>query len=119
MPTIAVNRDGVVAVLWYEQESPETASYRVRVSASSDGGMTWAAAMDVSAAPNDQRQQRPAVRAPVNAGGYAPEPGTFSATGGDTAGLVADTEGRFHAAWIDNRTGVQQVWTAIVTVSQR
>ncbi len=40
-------------------------------------------------------------------------------TGGDTAGLAASPDGRFHALWIDNRTGIQQVWTAPITVQSR
>jgi hypothetical protein len=36
--------------------------------------------------------------------------------GGDTAGLAADAAGAFRAVWVDNRTGVPQVWTASVTV---
>jgi len=35
--------------------------------------------------------------------------------GGDTAGLAADASGAFHAVWVDNRTGVPQVWTTVVT----
>ena len=36
--------------------------------------------------------------------------------GGDTAGLGADASGVFHPVWIDNHTGVPQVWTASVAV---
>ena len=36
--------------------------------------------------------------------------------GGDTAGLAADANGVFHLLWIDNRTGVHQVWTTTVKV---
>ena len=36
---------------------------------------------------------------------------------GHTAGLVADAEGRFHAAWIDNRRGKNKLWTATISVS--
>jgi hypothetical protein len=43
--------------------------------------------------------------------------GGFSLTGGDTAGLAASADGTFHALWIDNRTGVQQAWTAAITVA--
>ena len=32
------------------------------------------------------------------------------------AGDLWLADGRFHAAWIDNRSGVQQVWTAALTV---
>jgi hypothetical protein len=35
---------------------------------------------------------------------------------GDTAGLAADAGGVFHPVWIDNRTGVPQMWTATVKV---
>jgi hypothetical protein len=37
-------------------------------------------------------------------------------TGGHTAGLAADANGAFHPFWVDNRTGVHQVWTAVATV---
>jgi hypothetical protein len=37
--------------------------------------------------------------------------------GGDTTGLVADSNGAFQVAWTDNRTGSQQLWTAAVTVN--
>jgi hypothetical protein len=39
--------------------------------------------------------------------------------GGDTAGLAADAAGVFHPLWIDNRTGIHQMWTAAVTVLRR
>jgi hypothetical protein len=37
--------------------------------------------------------------------------------GGDTAGLRADAKGVFHALWIDNRSGIDEVYTAPVTVT--
>jgi hypothetical protein len=40
-------------------------------------------------------------------------------SGGDTAGLEADAPGVFHPLWVDNRTGVVQVWTAPVRVKGR
>jgi hypothetical protein len=39
------------------------------------------------------------------------------AAGGHTAGLAADAAGAFHPVWIDNRTGVHQMWTARVGVA--
>jgi hypothetical protein len=36
---------------------------------------------------------------------------------GDTAGLAADASGAFYVLWVDDRTGVHQVWTAPVTAS--
>jgi hypothetical protein len=45
------------------------------------------------------------------------EPRQFSA--GDYAGLAADVNGTFHAFWIDNRTGISQIWTAPIVVDGR
>jgi len=36
---------------------------------------------------------------------------------GHTAGLAADANGIFHPLWIDGRTGINQVFTADVTVT--
>jgi hypothetical protein len=43
---------------------------------------------------------------------------SFKFMGGDTAGLTADASGVFHPVWVDNHTGVPQVWTARVTVER-
>jgi hypothetical protein len=103
MATVAVNRDGVVGVLWYDRrDHRDNVGYYARFSASLDGGSAWLPSVRVSAAPNDRAAQRDAA--------------SFLITGGDTAGLTAASDGRFHALWIDNRTGVQQVWTAPITV---
>jgi len=40
-------------------------------------------------------------------------------TGGDTNGIVADSNGSFHAAWVENRTGTPQIWTSSFTVKGR
>ena len=39
-------------------------------------------------------------------------------TGADTTGMAATADGRFHPVWVDNRTGVPQVWTAAVRVDE-
>jgi len=102
MATVAVNRDGVVGMLWYDRRDfPDADGYRPRFAASVDGGAHWTPGVAVSAAPSVRRAQRE---------------GEYLANGGDTAGLSAAADGRFHAMWIDNRTGVQQVWTAAITV---
>jgi hypothetical protein len=41
----------------------------------------------------------------------------FFVNGGHTAGMAADANGTFHPVWIDNRTGLPQMWTAPVTVA--
>lgn len=127
MPTVAVNRDGTVGILWYDRRRHAgTSAYDVQFAASVDGGATWGKSRRISEAPNDERQQRAvasgeaAASRESRAGArWQPARGTFSPTGGDTAGLVADATGRFHSLWIDNRTGVQQVWTSTIDVRAR
>ncbi len=103
MPQVAVNKDGIVGAQWYDRrENPDNKGYYVRFTASRDGGETWLPSVRVSTEPN-VAPEKPAAG--------------FSLTGGDTAGITADSQGVFHAAWIDNRTGVQQVWTATVRVN--
>ena len=110
MATPWVNRDGIAGILWYDRrDSPDNIGYYARFSASLDGGETWLPSVRVSEAPN----------ANASLGDGKPKPvGTFSSTGGHTAGLDSDSSGAFHALWIDNRTGIQQVWTATITVRQ-
>jgi hypothetical protein len=104
MATVAVNENGVVGVLWYDRrDAANHADYAVRFAASVDGGATWTPSVRVSAASNAKENQ------------HSGSP--FFVNGGDTAGLTATADGRFHALWIDNRTGVQQVWTAPITVT--
>jgi len=112
VPSIAVNKDGVVAVSWYDRRGlPKTRrepldpdapagafnfirdgwNYRVRVSL--DGGGSWLPSVQVNESPG--------------------RGGVFV---GHTAGLVADVQGRFHAAWIDNRVGKNKLWTASIEV---
>jgi hypothetical protein len=106
MATVAVSHDGVVGVMWYDRRDVADANdYRPRFAASIDGGDTWSPSAAVSTSANAVANRR---------GGSA-----FYANGGDTAGLAAGADGRFHALWIDNRTGVQQVWTAAITITTR
>jgi hypothetical protein len=104
MATISVNRDGVVGVMWYDRRDyPDNSGYVPRFAASLDGGVTFTSSVLLSTAPNALAAQKGA---------------DFLANGGDTAGLVAAADGRFHALWIDNRTGVQQVWTTPISVTR-
>lgn len=103
MPTIAVNSDGVVGLLWYDRrDNPDNRGYYARFSASLDGGATWLPSVRVSAQPY--------------AAGAVSRTSAFANNGGDTAGLAVTSDGAFHPVWIDDRTGVPQVWTARVTV---
>lgn len=98
MPMVAVNRSGVVGVSWYDRrENPDNLGYYVRFRASVDGGRTWLPSVRVSTAPHVSSEDT-------------------RKNSGDTAGLAADAGGVFHAVWIDNRTGIPQMWTATVKV---
>jgi hypothetical protein len=127
MPEIAVNRDGVVGVMWYDRrEHPDNLGWDARFAASLDGGASFTPSVRVSQAgasfpPGTSREKRPSkpvrddqerLKAQIDAGRDS-----FMFMGGDTAGLAADASGIFHAAWVDNRTGVPQLWTATLTVS--
>ncbi|HLY16107.1 MAG TPA: hypothetical protein VKR61_02730 [Bryobacteraceae bacterium] len=103
MPVVAVNRSGVVGLSWYDRrDNPDDLGYQVRFSASLDGGATWLPSVRVSTHGN-------LVNAAEHDTRY---------NGGDTAGLTADAAGVFHPLWIDNRTGVHQMWTAAIRVRQ-
>jgi hypothetical protein len=104
---LAVNKDGVVAVSWYDRRGlPDEddgthqrygAGCNVRIRLSLDGGDTWQPSVRVNETPIRAKMQD--LR--------------------DTMGLAADADGTFHPVWIDDRTGVQQVWTATVKVGKR
>lgn len=102
MPMVAVNARGVVAVSWYDRrDNPDSLSYWPRIRASLDCGTSWLASTRVSSAPNHLTASDRHLN------------------GGDTAGLAADVQGRFHVVWIDNRTGVAQAYTNTVEVRGR
>lgn len=102
MPAIAVNKRGVVGVSWYDRrDTPDNLGYCVRFAASLDGGKTWL----------------PSVR--VSTAAHVDDKGDSRKNSGDTAGLAADAHGVFHPVWIDNRTGIPQMWTATVKVRGR
>lgn len=99
MPAIAVNRDGVVGISWYDRrDNPDNIGYYERFVASLDGGATWLPSVRVSTSPNLASTKD--IR-------------------GETGGLTADAKGEFHPVWIDNRTGIPQMWTAAVKVLGR
>jgi hypothetical protein len=98
MPVVAVNRDGVVGVSWYDRrDNPDNLGYYVRFAASEDGGRTWLPSVRVSTAAHVSGEDT-------------------RKNSGDTAGLAADADGVFHPVWIDNRTGIPQMWTTTVKV---
>jgi hypothetical protein len=129
MPNVAVNRDGVVGVLWYDRRAhSDNIGWDARMTASLDGGKTFLPGVNVSekGMTFDSHAKWTALKAAAShpkdsvGGGISLDitMNTFSFLGGDTDGLVADAAGVFHPVWIDNRNGVPQVWTAPVRVSR-
>ena len=110
IPAVAVNRGGVVAVSWYDTRGLQDgeAGWSVRMTASADGGETWAPSVVVS--------DRPTRLSPEERKRLPPGVQVYWDVPGDTAGLAADAAGAFHPAWIDARSGTPQVYTAVVSV---
>ena len=103
MPTLAVNRDGVVGLLWYDRrDNPDNMSYYARFTASLDGGATWLPSVRVSES--------------IYSAGPVAERSAFTGNGGDTAGLVAAADGVFYPVWVADRNGIPQVFAAPVSV---
>ncbi len=121
---LAVNRDGVVAVIWNDRrDDPKGDCFRLYGAISVDGGDRFlpnAALSAVPACPNtppnwqlsawyqyddwsDPLHPRPGL------GLTAMVPVRFP-NGGDTHGLAADRDGVFHAAYIDGRRGGMDLW---------
>jgi hypothetical protein len=128
LPAVAVNRDGVVMVSWYDRrETPDGSGWRIRATASLDGGETWSPSTIVSDKPHALTAKSLFDLMPYEGPAKAAGPGKpitlgislndFLYAGGHTTGLVADADGVFHPVWIDNRTGVSQIWTAPVRVT--
>ncbi len=124
-PTIAVNRDGVVGLLWLDTR---------------DAGSDWRSHAWFTASPDGGRTFLPPARVsteaswPLTAGNVRPMPSWFPSTegparlgtisagsrwanGGDYIGLAADAGGAFHPFWPDSRTGEYQIWTARVELA--
>ncbi len=109
---IAVNREGVVGLSWYDsREDPRGYRNNFRCqnlffTASLDGGRTFLPEVKISSTENC-----PITPANGEAGWRWP-------TGGDYHGLAADAAGRFQLLWADSRDGIYQLRTATATVTR-
>lgn len=104
-PSVAVNKDGVVGVTWYERRrEADRECQHLYFTASLDGGKTFLPATRVSSAPS-------CPDTPRNGGSAKRWP-----AGGDYSGLAAASDGSFHVLWSDSRNGIYQLWTARVWV---
>lgn len=125
MPVVAVNKEGVVGVSWYDRrDHADNAGWDTRFSASLDGGDTWSPNVRVSEQANifSTKNAWPVIAFPFSVSSPG-GPGSLDLwvnqmmiIGGDTTGLVADSTGAFQVAWADNRTGILQLWSSAVTV---
>ncbi len=134
-PVVAVNKDGVVGVLWYDRRETTDFGWYARFSVSLDGGATWTPSVRVSERPHAHplSETVPVETFACGVSGnrcFEPRPtGDINLRvhlaqkpyndAGETTGLAADATGVFHALWVDNRTGVAQVWTAPISVAGR
>jgi hypothetical protein len=121
-PAIAVNDKGIVAVTWYDARGiADGTGGAVRMAVSSDGGETFSRSFAVSTAPTliTPKTTEQALEAQTVAGytRFAVDL-RFNVFGQDTQGLCADAAGAFHPVWVDNRTGVAQLWTSSVSVAR-
>jgi hypothetical protein len=111
--------------MWYDRrDSPDGLGWDIRFTASLDGGDTFLPSIKVS----EKSHSMDKSRWKLFPSEFASNSGTdnpvqlsvgldaFHLSAGHTAGLAADADGVFHPFWIDNRTGVRQVWTSPVIV---
>ncbi len=124
LPSVAVNKDGVVLVTWYDRrDAKDNLGWRVRASASLDGGETFSASLPVTEFVNSYP---PSLPWDLTAGASSDDAtsvvsmfvgvDSFFVSGGHTSGLAVDADGTFHPTWVDNHTGLAQLWSATVKV---
>jgi hypothetical protein len=130
-PTLAVNTRGVVGVVWNDRRAHKNECYDLYFSASVDGGETFLPNVTTGARPTCSMQTgnwmpNAEVSAyPKTEEGASVEGQGFNVLmistrfpgGGDTQGLDADSDGVFHAAWIDGSSGVMRLATTPFTVA--
>jgi len=121
---VAVNKQGVVGVSWYDRrEEPANLGWTVRFRASLDGGETFLPSVKVSDTDYDPSRNNLVPLFPDGDWTELPQStstlgiGWFTFSGGHTAGLAADADGKFHPLWVANPSGVPQLWTTDITVA--
>src|SRR5262249_9495311 len=112
-PAIAVNKDGVVGVAWYDgRNDPSTIKSIFRCqdiyfTASLDGGETFLPEVKVStkrSCPGSPQDLQTSLRYPA---------------GGEYMGMITTPDGAFHLLWADNRTGIYQLRMSTVKVNAK
>lgn len=133
LPTIAVNNAGVVGVMWQDRrDNPDNLGSSLRFAASIDGGDSFLPSVRVS---ENRRTYESvdhwSIQSRVNDSKINEsrtklgEPHKITLTlswfdydlVGHTDGLTTAPDGTFYATWCDKRTGVMQLWGAVVNVN--
>jgi hypothetical protein len=123
-PAVAVNREGIVAVTWFDtRNSSDGARYDQYFAASLDGGASFAPPVRISSESSDprgagnKRQMIPMASAHKDRIVLSMMSAAGWTAGGHYMGLAADKDGDFHPFWVDARNGTSQIYTARVKVS--
>ncbi len=130
-PTIAVNNREVVGVTWNDRRAHKDDCYDLYFSASLDGGETFLPNVSTGRkptcplAPGNWKPRAEISAYPKTEEGLSVEGqglnvlmiSTRFPGGGDTQGLDSDSDGVFHAAWIDGSSGVMQLAATSFTVT--
>jgi len=123
MPMVAANEKGIVGVAWHDRrESADRRGWVLRFAVSFDGGESFTPSERISegAMNADDNAKFRMLASHRPATGIDPHHvaliGGKWITGGHTNGISVDARGAFHLLWSDNRTGVDQLWTAAVIV---
>jgi len=138
MPSIAVNERGVVGIAWYDSRESLNREYRLRFTASGDGGENWLPSVPISTYSFVVRNPPDfAAHATATGGGsrrarqrtdeievlVLPAPRTYyswNSWPGDYAGsIIAGADGAFHAFWISNESGRGELYTSRIVVQGR
>ncbi len=122
-PAVAVNKDGVVAVTWYDtRDSVGGGKFHQYLAASLDGGDTFLPTVRISSEEsnakgegNSQLMAMTFVHEGVISLSFISAASRWG-SGGDYMGLAADKDGAFHPFWADARSGTFQIYTAKVRV---
>ena len=125
VPMLAVSRDGVLGVAWFDDRGTQGGKgYDVYFTASLDGGATFlppARVSTVTSTPAKGSNTLPALDVVKSETGdklqiQMTSPFSERATGGDYSSMAVDAAGRFHPLWADARSGAWQIYTATIRV---
>ncbi len=133
-PSIAVNKDGVIGLSWYDtRDDPTDRAYNVRFTASYDGGESFQPSIAVSHDSFDGGRVS-TFWAPPSMGGRTIhagpgdgqrirttlQHGNFDGTlPGDTRAMVVGTDGVFHPFWFSNPNRISGLYTAAIKTPGR